>query len=92
MEKTMSPTISMFLGIIIRMFWEKGERHHLPHIHAEYQDDNAVFSIPEGEILAGTMPRRQIRMIQGWIAEHEEELSANWKLAMNNEPLFKIQK
>jgi hypothetical protein len=64
----------------------------LPRIHAEYQDDNAAFSILDGEILTGTMPRRQTKMIQGWIAEHEEELLANWRLAMNNEPLFKIQK
>ncbi len=40
----MSPTISMFFGIIITMHWEKGEPHHLPHIHAEYQDYEAVFS------------------------------------------------
>jgi hypothetical protein len=74
------------------MFWEKGEPHHLPHIHAEYQDNNAVFNISDGEILTGTMPKRQTKIIQGWIAEHEDELLANWKLAMNNEPLFKIQK
>ncbi|MDR3196228.1 MAG: DUF4160 domain-containing protein [Planctomycetaceae bacterium] len=88
----MSPTISMFCGIIIRMFWEKSEPQHLPHIYAEYQDNNAVFSIPDGEIIVGTMPKRQARIIQGWIAEHEDELLANWKLAMNNEPLFKIPK
>jgi len=86
----MSPTISMFNGIIIRMFWEQGEPHHLAHIHAVYQDEEAVFSIPEGEILAGTLPRRQTRMVQGWIAQHEEELMANWELAINNETLFRI--
>jgi hypothetical protein len=74
------------------MFWEKSEPQHLPHIYAEYQDNNAVFSIPDGEIIVGTMPKRQARIIQGWIAEHEDELLANWKLAMNNEPLFKIPK
>jgi len=86
----MSPTISMFCGILIRMFWEQGEPHHLPHIHAVYQGESAVFSIPEGEILAGTMPRRQTKMIQGWIAQYEEELLADWMLAINNEQLFRI--
>jgi len=80
----------MFNGIIIRMFWEAGEPHHLPHIHAEYQENKAVFVIPDGDCLTGTMPRRQTRMIQGWIAQHEEELMANWKLAVNNETLFRI--
>ena len=31
------PTISMFYGIIISMFFEIKEKHHLPHIHARYQ-------------------------------------------------------
>jgi hypothetical protein len=87
----MSPTISMFCGIIIRMFWEQGEPHHLAHLHAEYQDDKAVFGIPDGEILAGTMPRRQIKMVQGWIALHEDELLANWRLAMDSEQLFRVE-
>ena len=86
----MSPTISMFLGIIITMHWEKGEPHHLPHIHAQYQDHEAVFSLPEGELLAGSLPRRQAKFVEGRIALHEDELLANWTLAMNNEQLFRI--
>jgi hypothetical protein len=31
------PTISMFYGILVRMFFNDVERHYLPHIHAEYQ-------------------------------------------------------
>lgn len=31
------PTISMFYGILIRMFFKDIERHKLAHIHAEYQ-------------------------------------------------------
>jgi len=30
------PTISMFFGILIRMFFRDIEKHHVPHIHAEY--------------------------------------------------------
>jgi len=29
------PTISMFYGIIIRMFYRDNKQHNLPHIHAE---------------------------------------------------------
>ena len=86
----MSPTLSMFFGIIITMHWEKGEPHHLPHLHAEYQDHKAVFSVPEGEVLAGSLPRRQAKLVEGWIALHEDELLANWKLAMDNQQLFRI--
>ena len=86
----MSPTISMFYGIIVSMYWERGELHHTPHVHARYQEHEATFSLPEGEVLAGTLPPKQTKMMQGWIAMHEDELLANWTLAMNDEQLFRI--
>lgn len=36
------PTISMFYGILIRMFFYDTDKHHKPHIHAEYQGQVAV--------------------------------------------------
>lgn len=80
----------MFYGIIIRMFWEQGQPHHRPHIHAVYQGQKAVFSLPEGELLDGELPRRQTNIVQTWISLHEDELLANWTLALENEPLFRI--
>ena len=50
------PTISMFYGIIIRMFYRDNKQHHIPHIHAEYQGDVAVFAIQDGSILDGSVP------------------------------------
>ena len=49
------PTISMFYGILIRMFFRDTEKHHSPHIHADYQGKVAVYSIPDGTILAGEL-------------------------------------
>ncbi len=86
----MSPTISMFFGIIIKIHWEKGEPHHAAHIHAEYQDYNAVFAIPSGKILDGRLPRRQRNFVRAWISLHEDELMANWKLTLNDEQPFRI--
>ena len=86
----MSPTISMFFGIIITMHWEKDEPHHLPHIHAKYQEHKAVFEVPTGKILDGNLPRRQRNFVRAWISLHEDELKANWDLAVNNEQLFRI--
>lgn len=45
------PTISMFYGILIRMFFVDIEKHKLSHIHAEYQGRMDVYSISEGELL-----------------------------------------
>lgn len=50
------PTISMFYGILIRMFFKDTDKHNLPHIHVEYQGDVAVYSIPDGDVLAGRIP------------------------------------
>ena len=50
------PTISMFYGILIRMFFRDIEKHHLPHIHADYQASVAVYSILDGSVLAGALP------------------------------------
>ena len=30
------PTISMFYGILVSMFFEDTDRHHLAHIHVRY--------------------------------------------------------
>ena len=85
------PTISMFYGIIVRMFYLDNKEHKLPHIHVEYQDSNAVVGIPEGEILAGKFPKPQMKLVQAWIEIHKEELMADWKLAVVGQNVFKIE-
>lgn len=37
------PTISMFYGIIIFMYFMDNNEHNLSHIHAKYQEFEAVF-------------------------------------------------
>jgi len=58
------PTISMFYGIIVSLFYEIKENHHLPHIHVRYQGSIASIAIDDGELLAGNLPKRQMRMVQ----------------------------
>ena len=50
------PTISMFYGIIVMMYYLDNKQHKLPHIHIHYQGVEAVVSIPEGAIMEGSMP------------------------------------
>ena len=84
------PSISMFYGLIIYMYYQDNEQHHLPHIHAKYQDNEAVISIPDAEILEGHLPKKKLNLVKAWIAIHEEELMADWSLAMNGESVYKI--
>lgn len=84
------PTISMFFGIVIRMYFAPKE-YNPPHIHAYYQSTTASFNITKGTILKGKMPLKQKRMIQAWIEIHKEELNANWTLCQNQETPFPIK-
>jgi len=85
------PVISMFYGIIVRMFNNDNQKHHLPHIHVEYQDFAAVVAIDNGEILQGELPPRARKLLLAWMEIHKDELSANWQLAVNGEHTFKIR-
>ncbi|MBF0309438.1 MAG: DUF4160 domain-containing protein [Magnetococcales bacterium] len=85
------PVISMFYGLIIRMFFFDADRHHVPHIHVEFGEMHAVFCIADGEILVGELPRQKVRLVQAWIELHREELLADWKLAMEGNEVFRIE-
>ena len=41
----------MFYGLIVSMYFMDNKRHKLPHIHIRFGEEEAVFSIPEGELL-----------------------------------------
>jgi hypothetical protein len=84
------PIISMFYGIIIRLYLLDNKQHNVPHIHARYADFEASVSIEDGEILAGELPRMQLRLVQAWIELRRDELMADWQLAVNGEPPYKI--
>ena len=84
-------TLSMFYGIIISIYYRDNRQHKLPHIHARYQDDKAIFSIPDGEIIEGYLKKPQIRLIQAWITLHADELMANWELAVDGKNIYQIE-
>ena len=59
--------ISMFYGLVISMFYGDNKQHKLPHIHVQYQGIEAMFSIPDGEIILGNLPAKKIKLVQAWI-------------------------
>lgn len=76
------PKISTFYGIVIEMYF--GD-HPPPHFHAHYSGDSAKIEIASGEVIAGSLPRRALRLVREWVAEHRGELEANWERAVNYE-------
>jgi hypothetical protein len=84
------PTISMFYGILILMYYRDNRQHHRAHIHARYQGNEAAIAIDDGAVLDGNLPPRQLKMVQVWIDIHKEELQVDWELAVNGDDPFRI--
>jgi hypothetical protein len=84
------PTISMFYGIVIYLYFYDDERHKMPHIHAKYQGQDVSVSIVDAEVLAGSIPQAKLRLVQAWIEIHREALLADWELAINGQTPFAI--
>ncbi len=84
------PTISMFYGILVLMYFRDNQRHHLPHIHVRYQGAEAAVSIDDGSVLEGSLPSKQIKMVQAWIEIHKDDLLIDWELAVNGDEPFRI--
>ena len=85
------PVISIFYGITIYMFFLDNRRHKLPHIHIQHGDDEAVLGIPDGEVLEGSLRRKQLRLVQAWIEIHQDELMRNWERAINGKSVSGIE-
>ena len=84
------PVLSMFYGIIVLMYYFDNKKHRQPHIHVQYSDEEAVISIPDGTVLEGTLRSAKLKLVQAWIEIHQEELMADWRLAVNGQSVFKI--
>lgn len=82
------PQISRFFGIIIAMYFND---HNPPHFHAKYGDDEALISIKDFSIMEGQMPSRALGMVIEWAYLHQQELMDNWKKAIENQSLEKIE-
>lgn len=81
------PIISVFFGIVVRMFY----REHEPgHFHIEYQSQRATFDF-DGEILAGELRSGTAkRLIRDWALHHRIELETNWRRMKAGEPMERI--
>ncbi|GHT79955.1 hypothetical protein FACS1894104_5300 [Actinomycetota bacterium] len=83
------PELSRFYSIVIKMLFSDIGQHNKPHIHALYNEYDASIGI-DGELLAGSLPVKQLKLVLAWIAIHEDELYAAWNKAVRNEPFGKI--
>lgn len=85
------PELSRFFGIVIRMYPEVDVQHNKSHFHAYYGSDVAVYSLDPIEILAGSIPKRQQRLIEAWAELHQTELEASWQRLQAGLPSQRIE-
>lgn len=83
------PELSRFYGLIVKMLFMNEGKHHKPHVHVYYGDHEASVAI-DGELLAGSLPMKQYKLIQAWLVLHEEELYRAWNNAVAGKPLDRI--
>ena len=83
------PVLSLFYGIIVRMYRESDGKHHLPHVHAEYGGEEVAIAF-DGTVLEGNIPKNKMKLLVAWMEIHRDDLEANWKLLSNGEQFFRI--
>lgn len=71
------PTISVFYGIVIQMFWQD---HAPPHFHALYAEHEALIDLRGLRVIRGFLPRRAMALVLEWAAEHRDKLMEDWDL------------
>jgi len=83
------PILSRFFGIVVTMYQEKGQ-HERPHFHARYAEYKASIAIDPPVVMAGSLPRRQERLVLAWAELHQNELLENWRRLGEDEEMLTI--
>ena len=81
------PTICMFYGILVKMYWND---HTPPHFHVEYGEYRAQYVIETLELMKGSLPRRAHALILEWATMHRTELLEDWQLCESKQHPKKI--
>ena len=82
------PIISLFFGIVIRMFYKE---HEPAHFHAEHQGQLGKFDLEGTMVVGNIQSRRALRLIREWASLHRRELETNWKKMKAGRPLERIE-
>jgi hypothetical protein len=82
------PTISVFYGIVVQIFWND---HSPPHFHALYGKHEAIIAIETLRVERGGLPRRALSLVQEWAEAHRAELMENWELCRLHRMPMKIE-
>ena len=60
------------------MYFSQSEQG-VPHFHAIYGEDNAVFDIQTLDMIEGDLPGRAQRLVRDWGTKYQTDLLQMWK-------------
>jgi hypothetical protein len=81
------PTISIFFGVVVQMYWSY---HPPPHVHAFYAGFEALMAIETGAVIGGRLPPKVERLVRDWVLAHGGDLMENWERGRRNLPFEKV--
>jgi hypothetical protein len=64
--------------------------HHRAHFHAYYAEQVAIYTISPVDLLAGSLPQRQHRLVTAWAELHQPESQRDWDLLQSGRHPFAI--
>ena len=81
------PVISIFFGIVIRMYYRE---HEPKHFHAEHQAQHGKFDFDGNQIVGNITSRNALDLIRQWALANRPALEANWSKITARQPLDRI--
>ena len=76
------PTISIFFGIVVQMYWNE---HNPPHFHCRYGEYQAVIAIESLQLIEGELPPKALSLVLEWAHLHQDELRRDWVLCQTKQ-------
>jgi hypothetical protein len=81
------PVVSIFFGIVIRMYFRE---HEPKHFHAEHQSQEGKFDFDGNQFVGNITSRNALGLIRQWAQINRAALETNWSKIQAGQPLDRI--
>lgn len=54
------------------------QNHAIPHVHAQYGEFEVSIAIETGEVLAGNLPKKNLKKAIEWVLSNRDKLQSDW--------------
>ena len=82
------PKVGSVRGINVIIFYED---HPPPHVHVRHGDHKAKLALESLEVLDGSLPPSQLKILRKWVINNIQDLEDNWERARKHQKLVTIK-